>query len=764
MKRKVFMLLIIIFSLFIPVVYAKDMQYEVLYKMENELKDNTFTIQLGLREERTMAVMNSIVYNQDKLEFVSIDANEYFHVTKSKEMTNGVFKSFKLLADSDYGFQKVYYANVTFKIKDNFKQGERTEIYFSGNKVATADEEFKTAPGMTFTVFYDKDGTVSYVAQEQNFMTQINMYLTNNWRTVLFILGGIIVVFILLRVIFQSELVREYRKKHEHNHIVENMKFAKVPNKLNTVIDEKPEKVKIAKLGKWGKKNKIIQPNQQPVQVQQPINNNIVDLMKAEPTESAIQQSTYQEKGVFIGNQNTGDDNMLPDDFSTFAKSENNYAYDDDNLNTSEVSSKGGVNLDNLTHMSLQDDDKSGNGKIGIFLAFLLVIGGLFNIGKVNALDANQMDNLRNMILGNMAWSAEYDINNDNVIDMLDIIALKDINNITIIQDTMTVADSKPQATFNLKSTSKYVRTTRNGTTKVRTTAKGNWKQNPSGGNGGGGSTTTSGDPSGEGDSGYEEEITTVQPSSTDLAGDSDKKVHVSIHYAKGSGQYNEIDLPYGGSVTFDVYPQSDGYQKLGNLYCNNGRITADGYKVTISDVTFKSDCNIAFTKSNTINASLDVMYEDDENKVVNLIKLTNQQPDFTIEKSVNIDTNNYNYRSMSCNGGFITHSLDGKIFNGKVGETSGTCTIHMSPKIKNVKILYNGSTEFEFSGTYHTTYKNAQIFNSNFPNNLKLYCGGNAISPKQVKYVTQNIGGTSFGGYQYLFDIRVENDTCELR
>ena len=40
------------------------------------------------------------------------------------------------------------------------------------------------------------------------------------------------------------------------------------------------------------------------------------------------------------------------------------------------------------------------------------------------------MDNLRNMILGNMTWSSEYDINNDNTIDMLDIIALKDINNI----------------------------------------------------------------------------------------------------------------------------------------------------------------------------------------------------------------------------------------------------------------------------------------------------------------------------------------------
>ncbi len=130
MKKKLFLLLIIVFSLFVPVVYAKDMQFEVLYKMENELKDNTFTIQLGLREESAMAVMNSIVYNQDKLEFVSIDANEYFHVTKSNELANGVFRSFKILADSDYGFQKVYYANLTFKIKDDFKQGERTEIYF----------------------------------------------------------------------------------------------------------------------------------------------------------------------------------------------------------------------------------------------------------------------------------------------------------------------------------------------------------------------------------------------------------------------------------------------------------------------------------------------------------------------------------------------------------------------------------------------------------------------------------------------------------
>ena len=147
MKSKFLLILIFIFTFFIPNVYASsDNQFEVLYKMENELKDNTFTIQMGLREASTMAVMNSVTYNHDKLEFVSIEGNDYFTVTKSKEMTNGVFKSFKILADSEYGFQKVYYANLTFKIKDNFKQGERTEIYFSGNKVATADELIKTSP------------------------------------------------------------------------------------------------------------------------------------------------------------------------------------------------------------------------------------------------------------------------------------------------------------------------------------------------------------------------------------------------------------------------------------------------------------------------------------------------------------------------------------------------------------------------------------------------------------------------------------------
>ena len=650
------------------------------------------------------------------------------------------------------------------------KQGERTEIYFSGNKIANADEDIKTAPSMTFTVFYDKDGTVSYVASEQNFMTQINMFLTNNWKMVLYVLGGILAVFIVLRFVFQRAQVKEYDAQHNHNHIVKKMRFARVSKKFRTVTNEKPAKVKPVKVSKWGKK-KMIQPNQPPVQIQQPVYqqqpmNNVADLMKAEPTETVIQQPTYQERGVFVGNQNTGDDNMLPDDFSTFTQAENNYAYDDDTTNNSEMSSEGAVNLDNLTNISLQDNDKNNGGKIGIFLAFLLVIGGLFNIGRVNALDDDQMNNLRNMILGNMAWSAEYDINNDNTIDMLDIIALKDLNNITIIQDTMTVQDSKPQANFNLRSTSKYVRTTRNGTTKVRTTANGKWKNNPSGGNGGGGSTSTSGDPSGEGggESDYEEQITTKSAEAIDISGPTENKVHVSVNVTNGSSDYDEIDMPYGGTITFNVYPQSEGYKNLGNMFCNNGIITNNGYQITISEVTYTSSCNIAFTKSDTINAYLDVHYNDDDHRKENLLRYEKKKPGVTVERQVSLDTTNYDYGGISCNGGFKTHSLSGNMFSGTIGETSGTCTIKMNPKKKRVKIMYNGINEFEVTGYYHSTYQNAQMFDTKFTDNLKLYCGGNPISPKSVKKMTNTDSGYSFEGYQYLFDVRIENDTCELR
>ena len=98
MKKGLLAFIIVVLSIVITPVYAEE--FETLFKMDNELKDNTFTIQLGLREASTMAVMSNIAYNQDKLEFVSIDANEYFTVTKSKDINNGSFKSFKILADS----------------------------------------------------------------------------------------------------------------------------------------------------------------------------------------------------------------------------------------------------------------------------------------------------------------------------------------------------------------------------------------------------------------------------------------------------------------------------------------------------------------------------------------------------------------------------------------------------------------------------------------------------------------------------------------
>ena len=103
-------------------------------------------------------------------------------------------------------------------------------------------------------------------------------------------------------------------------------------------------------------------------------------------------------------------------------------------------------------------------------------------------------------------------------------------------------------------------------------------------------------------------------------------------------------------------------------------------------------------------------------------------------------------------------------MFSGTIGETSGTCTIKMNPKKKRVKIMYNGINEFEVTGYYHSTYQNAQMFDTKFTDNLKLYCGGNPISPKSVKKMTNTDSGYSFEGYQYLFDVRIENDTCELR
>ncbi len=758
MKNKILFILILIFTFFISNVYASDNQYEVLYKMENELKDNTFTIQLGLREESTMAVMNSIVYNQDKLEFVSIEGNDYFTVTKSKDITNGVFKSFKILADSEYGFQKVYYANLTFKIKDDFKKGERTEIYFSGNKVATADELLKTSPSMTFTVFYNKDGTVSYVAQEQNFMTQINMFLTNNWKMVLYCLVGLLVIFIIIRYIIIKREVKAYDTKHNHNHIVEKMKFAKVSKKLQTVTDEKPEKVKIAKLGKWGKKKVKVQTT--PVQQA-----NINDLMKAEPTE-VVQQPTYQEKGVFIGNQNTGDDNMLPDDFSSFGEASNNYAYDDDS-SESEISTEGAANLDNLTNQSLQDDDN--NSKLGIFLGFLLLIGGLFNISNVNALNEDEMNNLRNMILGNIAWSAEYDINNDNTIDMLDIIALKDLNNITIIQDTMSVSDSKPSANFNLKSTSKYVRTTRNGTTKVRTTANGKWKKtnnNQNNNSNNNNSSTSTGETvNRDGEAVYTSpETTTKKPEQIDLSNGSDTKYRVTITYSNGYGDYDSIDLPYNGEVEFNTYPKDEGYQNLSSLSCTNGKITNNGFKIKISEVKTEMRCTIGFSESNNIKANINVRYQDADNRIDNnVLNLTNQRPKTYMSRSLKLDPN-YTYERIYCSNGFVDYSYENGTFSGRIADRSGTCTIYMKPKRIVKNIYYKGNKIFELSGNYHDTIKNVTLNDANWPNNMKLYCGSNTINPRSVEKARESIGGYTFEGWRYVFDVKIEDTDCTLK
>ena len=739
MKKGLLAFIIVILSIIITPVYADE--FETLFKMDSELKDNTFTIQLGIREASTMAVMSNIAYNQDKLEFVSIDANEYFTVTKSKDINNGSFKSFKILADSDYGFQKVYYANLTFRIK-GLEKGERTDIYFNNNQVATADEIIKTSPSIVYTLYYDKEGTVSYVVSERNFMTNLNIYLTNHWKFVLIVIFVLIGLFIFIRYWIIIHDIKIFNKKHEHNHIVEKMKFAKVPVNLQTVdVDEKPEKIRIAKLGKWGKKKVKETP-------QENKNEDTLAKLMAEDVQEEV-KSNVPERGVFVGNQDMGNDNELPDDFSSFGKASSTYAYDDDKIE-SEISDEEAVNLDDLSNISLTDeDDKNNNGtKIGLFLG-LLIVSSLFNIKSVNALNEEEMGNLRNMILGNMTWSAEYDINNDNTIDMLDIIALKDINNITIIQDSMTVEDSKEGNNFVIKSTSKYVRTTKPGQTKVRTTADGKWKNDNNNKNN---NNSNPDNPS--------QHAVLKEPEIIDTSDGTQETRKITVEYRDCSGDYKDITVPFAGEITFNIYSKSEGYQKpVVSVTASRFEIqgTYPNIKLRIYDVVNDTTVKVHFGATNTINATLKTGARD--------YTYTNQQPGQKITQSVQLDSH-YDYGQPKCNGGFVNASISDGHFRGTIADYSGTCTLEMTPKHYSNVIRYNGQEMYSFNGNYNSTINNVSMFSDSLKSNkLKLYCGNSdPVEPKKVEWAKQSVGGITYEGYRYIFDVKVTGSDCELR
>ena len=752
MKKGLLAFIIIVISIFIPKVYAD--QFEVLFKMDHELKDDTFTIQLGLREASTMAVMSNVVYNKDKLEFVSIDANEYFTVTKSNDMDDGVFKSFKVLADSDYGFQKVYYANVTFRIRDGLKKGERTDIYFNNNQVATADEIIKTSPSMVYTLYYNKDGTVDYVVSERNFMTTLNVYITNNWKLVLIILFVLVGLFIFIRYWLIVKDVKLFRKKHEHNHVVEKMKFAKVPKNLQTVIDDdKPEKIRIAKLGKWGKKK----VKEEPVKQEEQVNDNLAKLMTDE-SEIEEEKINTPERGVFIGNQDTGNDNELPDDFSSFGESSSNYAYDDDTT-TEEFDDSEGANLDDLSNISLSDEKKDNGSKIGLFLG-LLLITGLFNIKPVNALSDTEMDSLRNMILGNVTWSAEYDINNDNTIDMLDIIATKDINNITIIQDSVSVEDSKPSNNFVLKSTSKYVRTTKPGQTKMKTTADGKWKNNNNNSN----NNNNDGDVIEPGNNDVPDmpdvpDPIVVQPESIDKSNGGSDTRNIHINYQNGTGKYDNIKVEYNGSVTFEVYAPNEAYQKL-NVSSTNGVTSSSGsyptYYVSISNVTDNAEVTINFDKSPTINAVIVTG--------TNQYNFKNQYVDTVITQQLQFDQH-YDLVGIECYGGIRNYTLSGNMFKGKISDKSGYCTARLSPRFYENVVKFQGRKMTDIKGKYNNIVQNLLIFNTDIKSDkYNLYCGNTRFSPKKVEWATETLGDNKYEGYRYIFDVKVTGEDCELR
>jgi hypothetical protein len=46
----------------------------------------------------------------------------------------------------------------------------------------------------------------------------------------------------------------------------------------------------------------------------------------------------------------------------------------------------------------------------------------------------------------------------------------------------------------------------------------------------------------------------------------------------------------------------------------------------------------------------------------------------------------------------------------------------------------------------------------------MKLYCGSNTINPRSVEKARESIGGYTFEGWRYVFDVKIEDTDCTLK
>lgn len=656
--KKIKYLLITLVTFFCLSVSVNAASFKPTINMSNEINDNMISIVLGFTNEEVIALTQEITYDSTKLTLVDVTALENFTVTKSIENIDGDLTTIKILADSEYSLHDTNYAVLTFSLTNKYKVKSSTRIRLSNYEAAGSDKIKMRNPGYVMRVDRTDAKNVLFIMEDITKLTDIKIWFEDHLVIILISCAAFIVLLFII-VHIPSKKTYESRDKKISSQIrgenFDNSNYIK-PVTINRAALYEPPKLK----------EKHHEPSPEmlnPFNMSAPQNN-----MVNKPAPIDMPKIKSDDPFVELGTEPTKEEGL--------------------------------IHFKPMFGEEEKDDEHQDKIEYFSWLLLLLLLGVCF-ISPVKA-TTYPINEMRECVVGNIDYSAEYDLNHDNKVDIVDIILTKDLTTISpetttknIVTNSNTTKNNSPKPistirtsnNFTVEKTSKYTTKFTNKSTTTKKVVAGTTKRTTTSRNTTTIKTTT--------------KSTTIKPS-----------YKATINVTNGTLNKTSGSASKGQNLTFTATPKT-GY-RYKNVTCSNNQkaeYAVDLKRLTVVNLSSNTTCTINFEEINDIKVTINVTNGTPATSTMNV--KYNGSTTFNVSPKTG-----YVYDSFYCPSS-VTSSFSNGVLKVSGVKTNTICTVKYKAKVYSLTLKY-GTWSKTYDNITHGKTKKYTLLANNKINNLK--------------------------------------------
>jgi len=474
MKRHLRIIILIIISLFVCTSVNADSSFSSSIEVPNDITENQFNLILGFFADENMIVMQKLKYDSRYVEFDSVTAGEYFNVTVSEPVVDGFYKTITVLADSDYAFDSYNYAQLTFNTTGKMKKGAETDIEVTNIQGVGTDKKIYTSKDSNLYLHRISEGNIEYRYKELNSSTKMELFFRKNLFVLIIAIIVIIVLIILLQLLKRVSLLKKGKTAAVSKEELMNPQVVNPTPNVQPVIPEQP--VVQAQPVVQEQPEPVVQPEvqqQDPNQLFNPLEHKpeIIESQSTIQSEMTTQAIPEQPKEV-QSNQDIAFGSIITQSEMEMPKTKEVQEMEIPKEKTSQDSSMASIfsgTQDNTvpsSNDSIQPtqsidpfNTKPNDGNnimsfIGLLVLSLSIV--TYSVKADGIFDQSQfdIDGLRKCLV-NDSCRMSYDYNSDHKVDILDLLATKDLSRTVLSTESDGTGHGFEQINYHGTTTTK---------------------------------------------------------------------------------------------------------------------------------------------------------------------------------------------------------------------------------------------------------------------------------------------------------------------